>query len=92
VRYDSYQSAGGNILRLVSSKRRLYSDDQEVRALLWLTQHVSGGMNHVDVVVQRWQTLSGKEAVPGRRRQHVLVNGTGQRPSTPSKCDSRDVQ
>jgi hypothetical protein len=47
---------------------------------------------YVDLVVLRWQTLSGKEAVPGRRRQHVLVNGTGQRSSTPSKCDSHDVQ
>jgi hypothetical protein len=49
VRYDSYESAGGNILRLISTKRRLYSDEQEVRALLWLTQGVSGGMNrHFD--------------------------------------------
>jgi hypothetical protein len=49
VRYDSYENAGRNILRLISTKRRLYSDEQEVRALLWLTQHVNGGMNrHFD--------------------------------------------
>jgi hypothetical protein len=45
VRYDSYRGAGGNILRLISTKRRPYSDEQEVRALLWLTQHLSSGMN-----------------------------------------------
>jgi hypothetical protein len=49
VRYDSYENAGRNILRLISTKRRQYSDEQEVRALLWLTQHVGGGMNrHFD--------------------------------------------
>ncbi len=48
VRYGSKHLTGWNVLRFISTKRMKYTDEQEVRAWLWIIDPFAGGNRHFD--------------------------------------------
>jgi hypothetical protein len=48
VRYGSEHMTGWNLFRFITTKRREYADEQEVRALLWIIDPYAGINRHFD--------------------------------------------
>ena len=48
VRYESSFMIKANLFSYITNKRRKYSDEQEVRAFLWIINPNRGGNRHID--------------------------------------------
>jgi hypothetical protein len=48
VRYGSKHLTGWNVLRFISTKRKRFGHEQELRALLWVPDEFAGGNRHFD--------------------------------------------
>lgn len=49
IRYGSEHLTGWNVIRFVTTKRRKYLDEKEVRAMIWVNDAVDGGNRHFDL-------------------------------------------
>lgn len=49
VRYGSMHLTGWNLFRFITTKRMIYSDEQELRAFLWIADSLAGINRHFDV-------------------------------------------